>query len=146
MYLPFGSPREAQGRGIPPKTSEENTRCGTQYRWRSRDKCRDNMKYQTHKRQVSSMNLRQGGREKTPRRNETMIRLIQIIQCNKSGHWFFTLAKQKSPVRIPSFLYYSVFLLPVFSLPTLTETIPCATIWAPKGKNIRFLVSCIPWR
>ena len=81
------------------------------------------------------MNLRQGGREKTPRRNETMIRLMQIIQCNKSEHWFFTLAKQKSPVRIPSFLYYSVFLLPVFSLPTLTETIPCATIWAPEREN-----------
>ena len=27
------------------------------------------MKYQTHKRQVSSMNLRQGGREKTPAEN-----------------------------------------------------------------------------
>ena len=24
-----------------------------------------------------------------------MIRLMQIIQCNKSEHWFFTLAKQK---------------------------------------------------
>ena len=32
-----------------------------------------------------------------------MIRLMQIIQCNKSEHWFFTLAKQKSPVRTPSF-------------------------------------------
>ena len=26
-----------------------------------------------------------------------MIRLMQIIQCNKSEHWFFTLAKQKKP-------------------------------------------------
>ena len=26
-----------------------------------------------------------------------MIRLMQIIQCNKSEHWFFTLEKQKKP-------------------------------------------------
>ena len=64
-----------------------------------------------------------------------MIRLMQIIQCNKSEHWFFTLAKQKSPVRIPSFLYYSNDWFPVFSPPTLTETIPCATIWAPEREN-----------
>ena len=65
-----------------------------------------------------------------------MIRLMQIIQCNKSEHWFFTLAKQKSPVRKPSFLYYSNDWFPVFSPPTLTETIPlCYDMGSRKGKQ-----------
>ena len=65
-----------------------------------------------------------------------MIRLMQIIQCNKSEHWFFTLAKQKKPgTNTELSLTIQFFLLPVFSPPTLTETIPCATIWAPEREK-----------
>lgn len=45
--------------------------------------------------------------------------------------------KKKDPAQIPSLIWLCVAVAdsPVFSLPTLTGTHPCATIWASEREN-----------
>ena len=92
------------------------------------------MKYQTHKRQVSSINLCQGGREKTPTENG---KRSELFVYSVSMH---SKSRQNKKARYEYRAFYTIqfFCFPFFLRRHWRRRSPCATIWAPKGKTTRF--------